>query len=936
MLSVLDLSGNQLLTVEPSTFSGLADTLEHLNLHGNRIATLPSEPIDLHALETLDLSYNQLKEIPRHTFAAMSALTALNLSHNHHLALIPVTVFHPLTRLQTLDISSTGIKVLSAELFLRTTALVRLYARNNGIAELPDTAFHSLSNLVSLDLSDNLIGNVRIGSFAGLTSVRRVDLARNKLTSFKGEYFVTKRSDGTAVEELDLSGNQISYLFPSTFKVHPGVRTVDLSDNKFSTFPAELLAGLSRLRHVDLSGNSLTAVGEFGFAGLPRLRRLSLARNRIDAISETAFHNSTQLQYVDLAGNRLDRIGERTFQGLGRLRYLGLDDNALTELPDTVFDRSRLRTLEHVNLAGNAFATAPLRSLHAQHASLAAVDMSRNRLTELAEPGDAAAAATLVNVERLDVSFNRLSATAVRRLLTEPKTVRDLNMAGTGVTAVPALETPFLRKLNLSHNEIDAVDERAFDRATLLEELDVSGNRLRSLAPFRPVWPKLGRLQTLDVSRNPIAGIVHGDWDGLGSLRRLRAHHLPECDRIERSAFRPLTDLVELTVYGLPKLGYMDVAGLLGRLQSLETLDVEVKDATVGGQLSAAMSPRLESLTVRGHRVAHISSGALAGLKCRNVRVRISETSVTALPASLLVPLPRSSAVRLDVAGNQLATLTSQFLAALDDRRGLVRLDGLRSNPVRCDCNARALRRSPLAVDLVCAAPGFVAGSLLIEIPDDDLTCDATRQTTTTTTTTTTTSVAITAVTAAAAAAAVGKSPRTTTAEPDIIWSLPPATASSGAAHHQPGPPGPPRMTGNNGKQPNPALTATATNDDTLIIGIVAGVVVFIAILVVIICIVRIRLSTAEYNSHLNALPPVLGSGAVPAYCHGPAAYPMRMQTAAAHSYANSYATLPAHKLSSVSSSSPPYAAHNPYYVHPFGGAADEKDYAAAATMIMR
>lgn len=934
MLSVLDLSGNQLLTVEPSTFSGLADTLEHLNLHGNRIAMLPSEPIDLHALKTFDLSYNQLKEIPRHTFAAMSALTALNLSHNHHLALIPVTVFHPLTRLQTLDISSTGIKVLSAELFLRTTSLVRLHARNNGIAELPDTAFHSLSNLVTLDLSDNVIGNVRIGSFAGLTSVRRVNLARNKLTSFKGEYFVTKRSDGTALEELDLSGNQISYLFPSTFKVHPGVRTVDLSDNKFSTFPSELLAGLSRLRHVDLSRNSLIAVGEFGFAGLPRLRRLSLARNRIDAISETAFHNSTQLQYVDLAGNRLDRIGERTFQGLGRLRYLGLDDNALTELPDTVFDRSRLRTLEHVNLAGNAFVAAPLRSLHAQYASLTVVDLSRNRLTELAEPGDAtaAAAAALMNVERLDVSFNRLSAAAVRRLLSEPKTVRDLNMAGTGMTAVPPLETPFLRKLNVSHNEIDAVDERAFDRATLLEELDVSDNRLRSLAPFRPVWPKLGRLQTLDVSHNPIAGIVHGDWDGLGSLRRLRAHHLPECDRIERSAFRPLTNLVELRVYGLPKLGYMDVVGLLGRLQSLETLDVEVKDATVGGQLSVAMSPRLESLTVRGHRVAHISSGALAGIKCRNVRVRISDTSVTALPASLLVPLPRSSSVLLDVAGNQLATLTSQFLAALDDRRGLVRLDGLRSNPVRCDCNARALRRSPLAADLVCAAPGFVAGSLLIEIPDDDLTCDVTRQTTTTTATTTTTGAAITAVTAAAAT--VGKSPRTTTAEPDIIWSLPPATVSSGAAHHPPGPPGPPRMTGNNGKQQNPALTSTATNDDTLIIGIVAGVVVFIAILVVIICIVRIRLSTAEYNSHLNALPPVLGSGAVPAYCHGPAAYPMRMQPAtAAHSYANSYATLPAHKLSTVSSPSPPYVAHNPYYVHPYGGAADEKDYAA---MIMR
>ncbi|KAL5243026.1 hypothetical protein ACI65C_010436 [Semiaphis heraclei] len=923
LLKVLDLSGNLLLSVEPSTFSGLEDTLEHLNLQGNRIASLSSEPINLQKLKTLDLSYNQLKEIPRHTFTVMFSLLSLNLSHNPHLALIPVSVFHPLIQLQKLDISFTSIKVLSPELFFKTTSLTHLYIQNNGIAELPETMFQSLTNLVALDLSENQISNIRIGSFMGLSSIKYVNLSKNKLSSFKGEYFITKRSNGTPLEEIDMSNNQISYLFPSTFKVHPSIKVIKVSNNKFNFFPSELIAGLANLQEVDLSKNSLKTLEEFDFAGLPQLRKLNLANNQIDTISETTFHNSTQLQNIKLANNNLERIGERTFQGLNRLQYLDLENNNLTELPDLIFDRTRLRVLENINLAKNRFTIAPLKSLQKQYFFLSSVDLSSNQLTEL-QTDDS----ILVNIKKLDLSFNRLSEATIKNILSEPKTVRELNLAGTGIITLSPLETPFLQKLNLSYNRINEVDEHMFDRSTLIEELDLSHNELQSLTSLRAVWPKLNQVQLVDVSWNPISNVVVGDFDKLESLRSLRINDLLECDKIEKNAFRNLGNLVELKMYDFPKLGYLDVTGLLNYLQSLEALEIEVKDSSIGSQLSAAMNPRLKSLTIRGQQITSISSGALAGLKYRQVHIRIQNTSLTGLPPSLLIALPRSSIIQLDVFENQLATLTSQFLAALDDRRSSLKLNGLRSNPIYCDCNVRALRRSPLALDLVCSAPAFVTGSLLIEIPDDDLTCDVSRQTTTTTTTSTT---AATTTSSAAPGPVVVKAPKLrTTTEPDIIWSLPPSTASP--PHHQ-------QKLPTVAKSPNPVTAAAITNDDTLIIGIVAGVVVFIAILVIIICIVRIRLSTAEYNSHMNALPPVLGA---PMHCTNQACpcpkasgqnvlYPM----SAAASYSNSYATLPAHKLSSVSSPlrqsynalnmAVPYT-QNPYYI-PYGGG-DEKDYA--------
>lgn len=758
----------------------------------------------------------------------------------------------------------------------------------------------------------------------GLSSIRYVNLSKNKLSSFKGEYFITKRSNGTPLEEIDMSNNQISYLFPSTFKVHPNIKIIKVSNNKFNFFPSELIAGLAKLQEVDLSKNSLKTLEEFDFAGLPQLRKLNLANNQIDTISETTFHNSTQLQNIKLANNNLERIGERTFQGLNRLQYLDLENNNLTELPDLIFDRTRLKVLENINLAKNRFTIAPLKSLQKQYFFLSSVDLSSNQLTEL-QTDDS----ILVNIKKLDLSFNHLSEATIKNILSEPKTVRELNLAGTGITTLSPLETPFLQKLNLSYNRINEVDEHMFDRSTLIEELDLSHNELQSMTSLRAVWPKLNQVQLVDVSSNPISNLVVGDFDKLESLRSLRINDLLECDKIEKNAFRNLGNLVELKMYEFPKLGYLDVTGLLNYLQSLEALEIEVKDSSIGSQLSAAMNPRLKSLTIRGQRITSISSGALAGLKYRQVHIRIQNTSLTGLPPSLLIALPRSSVIQLDVFDNQLATLTSQFLAALDDRRSSLKLNGLRANPIYCDCNVRALRRSPLALDLVCSAPAFVAGSLLIEIPDDDLTCDVSRQTTTTTTTTSTTAAT---TTAAAAGPVVVKAPKPrTTTEPDIIWSLPPATAS---------PPHQQQKSPAIAKSPNPAAAAAITNDDTLIIGIVAGVVVFIAILVIIICIVRIRLSTAEYNSHMNALPPVLGA---PMHCTNQACpcpkangqnvlYPM----SAAASYSNSYATLPAHKLSSVSSplrqsynalNVPAPYTQNPYYI-PYGGGGDEKDYA--------
>jgi hypothetical protein len=159
-------------------------------------------------------------------------------------------------------------------------------------------------------------------------------------------------------------------------------------------------------------------------------------------------------------------------------------------------------------------------------------------------------------------------------------------------------------------------------------------------------------------------------------------------------------------------------------------------------------------------------------------------------------------------------------------------------------------------------------GKLLIEVGDDELTCNPRKPTSTA-------SPQLVEETFPPAPKPSSRIlTRPTTQEPDIIWSVP-ITQSAKI------------------KTKLPQVKQPMTNDDTLIIGIVGGVVAFIAILIIIICIVRLRMSGPNYpNPHMMQMP--MGPGSVQlSYKTAPALY-------AVPPYAQSYATLP-HKMSSSS-----------------------------------
>ncbi|XP_066952356.1 chaoptin [Macrobrachium rosenbergii] len=814
-LESLNLYGNQLQYIVPESLVGLRESLKELNLGLNLLNELPQ--FDFPLLESLVLSKNNITSLPSDAFVLLPELRTLDLSENH-LNLLPVTLLHPMRKLTTLDLSMNKITEIRPGQFNESSINV-INLQHNEIKEIPSEAFKDLLFLHTLDLSHNGIRSIGDAAFLNIVLLHILRLNNNMLPSFKKEYFkLTVPAPGTELRILDISHNDITFLQPLAFQLHSKLTWLSLSHNRLSFFPAEIVRDLRELEHLEVENNQIKALENSDFANSPYLRELHLKNNMIETVSETAFQNSTQLQELDLSHNSISELPEDVFLGIARL-HLDLSHNKLSSFPDKTFDRTKIQKLQSLDLSYNDFKEVPVERLRGQYFFLSDLSMAHNKIENVPSKAD-----TLVNIKTLDLSYNPLSEEAIYTLLNEPKTVRHLNLAGTNVTKIPEIEARFLLTLNLSDNNIVGVKEQSFELCQYLQVLDMSKNKIPNLIyGLATAWPKIPDLRELDISHNPLAYIINGDFDYLRNLEVLKASYLPRVKSIERTAMTPLRSLRELYLHTFPSLAVLDVRGILEGLPGLEVVDIELTDREVHDQLHPAFYPRLRSLTVRGQAVEALSGGAFAGINSPELTVGLVNTSVSNLRSNVFFPVPMSSKISLDISDSNITSLSPQFLNNLDSRQRHLRLTGLGSNPLFCDCNIRTLRRWLVArgprdslYNVTCKEPENLNGVILTSLTEEDLTCEG-RPTTTTT-----------------------DLPAFTTSQRNSVTTDNIITFDD--------------MTGRpkekyevEGSKPPIRNSAGLTNMDTVIIGIVGGVVAFVAILIILICLIRLR-SDSQYR----------------------------------------------------------------------------------------
>ena len=814
-LRILNLHGNKIDQVNSETFMGIESNLEYMDLGFNIISDI--KQISYPSLRHLNLERNMIKNISG-VFNLLQNLQYLNLGENVIEEVLSDS-FEQMTNLLHIDLNKNRIRTLEPRVF-ENQYLTKVNLSGNLLDQIETGSFSQLPILEVVDLSNNKITAIQNGAFDRIPHLKRLHLQQNQLSNYKGDIYSGMGND-TELEYLDLSENEINYLYPESFSFHPNLKWVNFAGNRLPFFPTQFIRELERLEYLNLENNQISSLEDNDFANLKRLRTLLLARNQIGAVSKSAFQNSSQLQYIDISHNNISELKSDVFNGIVRLE-LDASHNNLSSIPKDIFEKRKVFRLERIDLSHNHFTGIPVDVLQNQYFSLETLKISHNDIRII--PSDAN---ILVNVKEMDLSFNPLTPESINNVLNEPKTVRSLNMAGTGIEKVPILETPFLVNLNLSHNSIKTLNDDILSKAQLIESLDVSHNKIPNLSSsLAAAWLVLKNMRHLNISHNPITYIIRGDFKYLNGLETLSMTHLDKCTKIDRSAFSNLGALKSLDMYGYPIVTYIDVKGILESFNTLEHTYVEVKDPIVGDHLTPAFSPRLRSVGVMGENVENIAISALHGITSRQIDIEVANTNIKNLPTAIFFPVPMSSRIKLDVRGSKLTSIGPQLLNTLDSKQRHIQLEGLSTNPVYCDCNASPLRRwleskaleNTLYSDLNkirCAAPDFLEGQLLASIPETDLTCEG-RPTTTTT--------------------EVVYSTYSTqgTTEFDIIWRPDPTTT----------------------KNPN-AATPTAlpnqkgsqlANMDSLIIGIVGGVVAFITIIIIIICIIRLRLADNQYR----------------------------------------------------------------------------------------
>ncbi|XP_023695204.1 leucine-rich repeat and fibronectin type III domain-containing protein 1-like protein [Paramormyrops kingsleyae] len=128
-LRALHVDSNRLIVIGDDQFRGLTN-LRHLILSNNQLHTISHLAFDdfLETLEDLDISYNNLINVPWETISRLSNVNTLNMDHNliEH---VPMGIFASLHKLARLDMTSNKLKKIPPDpLFLR----IPVYTKSKG------------------------------------------------------------------------------------------------------------------------------------------------------------------------------------------------------------------------------------------------------------------------------------------------------------------------------------------------------------------------------------------------------------------------------------------------------------------------------------------------------------------------------------------------------------------------------------------------------------------------------------------------------------------------------------------------------------------------------------------------------------------------------------------------------------------------------------
>lgn len=395
-LDMLDLSENKIQSIQPELFDNLQN-LRTLNLEKNSMKILPPELLaNLKKLELLNLSSNFLSSnwINFMTFKNLFNLRLLDLSYNK-LTSLENSIYTDLVALEVLDLKNNLIESIAMDTFANLTSLTSLVLSHNFIKNV-NFSLNSLANLNVLSLDFNEIYSVEKHLVAN--SMKLVDLHLNNNKFFRvpnfvenfqflkfldlGENFIKNLSDLENLPNLKylyglrLTENQIETLERNHFVHLKNLQIVNLSKNRIRHIDRETFGANEFLQAIRLDGNTIKNI-DYMFENLTQLVFLNISENSLEIFDYENFPKN--LQFLDISKNQINVI-KNPNEISQNLKTLNLNYNHLTEISAFVLPRN----LEDLYLQSNLIEKiSPYTFL--KKPFLKTVDLKHNKIAHLNE-----------------------------------------------------------------------------------------------------------------------------------------------------------------------------------------------------------------------------------------------------------------------------------------------------------------------------------------------------------------------------------------------------------------------------------------------------------------------------------------------------------------------------------------------------------------------
>ncbi|CAB1339417.1 unnamed protein product, partial [Coregonus sp. 'balchen'] len=424
------------------------DTLADYQRWHRQASKVVSQTISL-----VDLSCYSLEEVPEYLFYSQD-ITHLNLRHNFMSLQGPGGLLNlpRFSQLKSLNLSHNRLGVFP-ESVCEILTLTELNLSCNGMNTVP-RQIGNLQSLQTLSLDGNHLSFLP-EELGGLAQLSSLGLSFNNFPHIPG---VLDRLSG--MDRLAMAGNRSEAL-----EAVKQVTQLDLRDNHLATLD---LSSICSLETLHCQRNQLRALTLSGFT----LRTLHASSNCLTTVNIYPVPN--QLTQMDLSRNLLEYLPDWLCDSR-KMEVLDVTHNFLSELPARLLSSLSLRKL----LAGNNRLQRLPDLL--DHVPLEALDLQHNKLGELPESLFYKA----LNLKYLNVSANALEIIPPSSQSEESlSTLQELYLTGNKLNencAALLVGHQNLRVLHMAYNQLLSFPASKLSKLELLEELNLSGNKLKTI-----------------------------------------------------------------------------------------------------------------------------------------------------------------------------------------------------------------------------------------------------------------------------------------------------------------------------------------------------------------------------------------------------------------------------------------------------------------------